>query len=48
MALDKDTGKTLWQFRVGTPIGIGGPSLGNGMLYVPIGSHEIPALKSGQ
>ena len=26
MALDKDTGKTLWQFRVGTPIGIGGPS----------------------
>ncbi len=47
MALDKDTGKTLWQFRVGTPIGIGGPSLGNGMLYVPTGSHEIPALKLG-
>lgn len=47
MALDKDTGKTLWQFRVGAPIGVGGPSLGNNMLYVPTGSHEIPALKAG-
>ena len=36
-----------WVFRVGTPIGICGPSLGNGMLYVPIGSHEMPALKLG-
>jgi alcohol dehydrogenase (cytochrome c) len=47
MALDKQTGKKLWEFRVGSPVGVGGPSAGNGMLYVPIGSHEIPALKTG-
>lgn len=47
MALDKDTGKKLWEFRVGAPVGVGGPSVGNGMLYVPTGSHEIPALKAG-
>lgn len=38
MALDKDTGKTIWQFNVGAPIGISGPSLAHGMLFVPIGS----------
>jgi alcohol dehydrogenase (cytochrome c) len=47
MALDKQTGKKLWEFRVGSPVGVGGPSAGNGMLYVPTGSHEIPALKTG-
>ena len=36
-ALDKDTGKKLWEFNVGTPIGIGGPSVGNGMLFVTTG-----------
>ena len=40
MALDKNTGKTLWQFNVGAPIGIGGPSIGHGMLFVPIGSDS--------
>lgn len=40
MALDKDTGKTLWQFNVGAPIGIGGPSIGHGLLLVPIGSDS--------
>ncbi|MFB3764575.1 MAG: PQQ-binding-like beta-propeller repeat protein [Methanotrichaceae archaeon] len=38
MALDADTGKELWEFNVGAPVGIGGPSIGNGMLLVPTGS----------
>jgi alcohol dehydrogenase (cytochrome c) len=37
MALDKDTGKILWTFNVGSEIGVGGPSIGNGMLFVPTG-----------
>ena len=41
MALDKETGKKLCEFRVAYSI----PSAGNGMLYVPTGSREIPALK---
>jgi alcohol dehydrogenase (cytochrome c) len=36
LALDKDTGMKLWEFNVGAPIGIGGPSVGNDMLLVPI------------
>jgi outer membrane protein assembly factor BamB len=41
MALDKDTGKTLWQHNVGAPIGIGGASIGHGgILFVTTG---IPA-----
>ncbi len=49
-ALDKNTGQVLWQkdTRVPGPIGIGGPSIGNGMLLVPIGSPaEIPAYTQG-
>jgi outer membrane protein assembly factor BamB len=38
IALDKDSGNKLWEFNVGSPIGIGGPSIGNGMLLVPTGS----------
>ena len=38
MALDSDTGKVLWEFNVGAPVGIGGASIGNGMLLVPTGS----------
>jgi glucose dehydrogenase len=38
MALDADTGKELWEFNVGSPIGIGGPSIGDGVLLVPTGS----------
>ena len=34
MALDKNNGKILWQFNVGSAIGIGGASIGNGMLFV--------------
>ena len=37
-ALDKDTGKKLWEFNVGGPIGVGGPSVGDGMIFVTTGS----------
>ena len=37
-ALDKDTGKKLWEFNVGAPIGVGGPSIGHGMLLVTTGA----------
>lgn len=37
-ALDKDTGKKLWEFNVGAPIGVGGPSIGHGMLFVTTGA----------
>jgi alcohol dehydrogenase (cytochrome c) len=48
MALDKETGEKLWEFNVGAPIGIGGPSIGNGMLFVTTGSPaEIPANMGG-
>jgi alcohol dehydrogenase (cytochrome c) len=48
IALDKDTGKELWEFNVGAPIGIGGPSIGNGYLLVPTGSPaEIASNKGG-
>jgi alcohol dehydrogenase (cytochrome c) len=41
MALDAGTGKVLWQFNVGAPVGIGGPSISNdGMLLVPTGSPD--------
>jgi alcohol dehydrogenase (cytochrome c) len=42
MALDKDTGKILWTFNVGAAVGIGGPSVGNGMLFVPTGVSGGP------
>jgi alcohol dehydrogenase (cytochrome c) len=48
MALDKETGEKLWEFNVGAPIGIGGPSIGHGMLFVTTGSPaEIPANPGG-
>lgn len=40
MALDAETGKTLWQFNVGSMVAIGGPSIGNGMLLVPTGGGQ--------
>ncbi len=40
MALDADTGKELWEFNVGAQVGIGGPSIGNGMLLVPTGGGQ--------
>jgi alcohol dehydrogenase (cytochrome c) len=47
MALDKDTGKVLWQFNVGAPVGVGGAAIGNGMLLVPTGSPAEIASNSG-
>lgn len=48
MALDKSTGKKLWEFNVGAPIGIGGPSVGHGMLFVTTAPPaEIKVQNSG-
>jgi alcohol dehydrogenase (cytochrome c) len=41
-ALDSDTGKLLWEFNLGGQCGIGGPSIGNGYLIVPVGGIQIP------
>ncbi|MDR4489758.1 MAG: PQQ-binding-like beta-propeller repeat protein [Candidatus Nitrosocosmicus sp.] len=47
-ALDKNDGKKLWEFNVGAPIGIGGPSIGHGTLLVTTGSPaEISSNKGG-
>jgi alcohol dehydrogenase (cytochrome c) len=35
LALDKETGEKLWEYNVNAPIGPVGPSVGNGMLFVP-------------
>jgi alcohol dehydrogenase (cytochrome c) len=40
LALDKETGKKLWEFNVNAPIGDIGPSVGDGMLFVPTGKIE--------
>lgn len=48
VALDKDTGKLLWQFNVGGPLGVGGASTGDGMIFVTTGSSSIrPSFTSG-
>jgi alcohol dehydrogenase (cytochrome c) len=41
LALDKQTGKKLWEFNVHAPISPVGPSIGNGMLFVPTGKIQI-------
>ena len=46
-ALDKDTGQKLWEFNIGTPIGIGGPSVGNGMLFVTTGQAITVGANTG-
>ena len=35
LALDKETGDQLWKFNVNAPIAPVGPSIGDGMLFVP-------------
>lgn len=47
MAPDKDNGEVLWQYNVGTPVGIGGPSIGRGMLFVTTGSPAEIASNTG-
>lgn len=43
MALDADTGETLWEFNVGSAIAIGGPSIGDSMLLAPTGHIQTPS-----
>jgi alcohol dehydrogenase (cytochrome c) len=35
LALDKETGQKLWEYNVNAQIGEVGPSIGNGLLFVP-------------
>lgn len=46
-ALDKDTGQKLWEFNIGTPVEIGGPSVGNGMLFVTTGQAITVGANTG-
>jgi alcohol dehydrogenase (cytochrome c) len=45
LALDKQTGKKLWEYNVNAPISIVGPSIGNGMLFVPTGKIQAQQAK---
>ena len=45
-AFDAETGNEIWEFNVGAPISIGGPSIGNGVLLVPTG-NALEAASSG-
>jgi outer membrane protein assembly factor BamB len=40
LALDKKTGKRLWEYDVNAPISPVGPSIGSGMLFVPTGKIQ--------
>lgn len=40
LALDKETGKKLWEYNVNASIGQVGPSIGNGVLFVPTGKIQ--------
>jgi len=40
LALDKDTGGILWESNVNAPIAPVGPSIGDGMLFVPTGRMQ--------
>jgi alcohol dehydrogenase (cytochrome c) len=42
LALDAETGNTLWAFNLGAPCGIGGPSIGDDLLLVPTGIGQVP------
>jgi outer membrane protein assembly factor BamB len=47
-ALDKDIGKKLWEFNVGGPLGVGGASAGDGMIFATTGSPSPrPGFTSG-
>lgn len=37
LALDKESGRKLWEYNTNASIGPVGPSIGNGMLFVPTG-----------
>jgi alcohol dehydrogenase (cytochrome c) len=40
LALNKDTGEKLWESNVNAPIGQVGPSIGDGMLFIPTGKIQ--------
>jgi alcohol dehydrogenase (cytochrome c) len=40
LALNKDTGEMLWEANVNAPIGQVGPSIGDGMLFIPTGKIQ--------
>jgi alcohol dehydrogenase (cytochrome c) len=40
LALNSGTGKEMWNATVPGPIGVGGASMGNGMLFVPTGKVQ--------
>lgn len=40
LALDNDTGKKMWTATVKGSIGVGGASVGGGMLFVPTGKVQ--------
>jgi alcohol dehydrogenase (cytochrome c) len=40
LALNKDTGAKLWEANVNAPIGQVGPSIGDGMLFIPTGKIQ--------
>ncbi|HEY3361824.1 MAG TPA: PQQ-binding-like beta-propeller repeat protein, partial [Methanosarcina sp.] len=44
---DAETGRELWEFNVGAPISIGGPSIGDDMLLVPTGNNMEAANPGG-
>ena len=41
LALDKNTGEKLWEYDVSAAIPQGGPSIGNGLLFVPTDKIQI-------
>ena len=45
LALDQETGEKLWEYNVTASIGAVGPSIGNGMLFVP--TDEIKVQSKG-
>ena len=47
LALDKETGAKLWEFDVNAQIGQVGPSVGDGMLFVPTGHSKGNGVKVG-
>ena len=40
LAPDKDTGQEPWKFNVAGPTMVGGPSLGDGVLFLPTGKVQ--------
>ncbi len=46
LALDKETGEKIWEQNVNATIGPVGPSIGNGMLFVP--TDKVQGLSKGE